>query len=228
MRKFSYAALFALCLSAPIIPQMVSETTYYTSFAANFLFRNNLHEVVPSKLYRSAEMSREDLKDTISKYGIKTVVDLRLNADDADSTGTTEEQATAASGAKYVHIPLSSARADQGDKLLKLLDTFKSAETPVLVHCTSGTHRSGIASALWLLEQEHKPYDVAAEQFSARYGFFEVERKMKALMQGKPTLDILLRQFHADEVDGKATDIRSWLEQAAIAKPIPSPSAPQE
>ncbi len=91
------------------VPQITTETTYFTSYLANTIFRNNLHEVVPNRFYRAAEMSREDLANTIVDRKIRTVIDLRLNEDAPDATGTTEEQTTLESGAVYSHlVPVAS------------------------------------------------------------------------------------------------------------------------
>jgi uncharacterized protein (TIGR01244 family) len=219
MKKSSIAALTAACILLPLAPQMLTDTTYFTSFAANFIFAHNLHSVVPGRFYRSAQMSREALEKTIRTYGIKTVIDLRLDQDEPDAAGQTEAQAAESAGAEYRHVPLSSSRADQKGKLLQLLDIYRDAPQPMLVHCSSGTHRSGIASALWLLDREGEDYEQAAEQFSARYGFFTIERKFKAFVQGKPTLDAVLRQYQEAQKQQPDLSIREWLEKTLAEHP---------
>ncbi len=177
--------------------QMGTESTYFTSYAANAVFRNNFHAVVPGRLYRSAQMPRDELIDTIHKYGIRTVIDLRLNADTPDETGLTEAAAARQAGAAYRHIPFSSSRMDQRGSLLALMATYREAEGPILVHCSSGTHRAGVASAIWLLEQAGRSPTEAAEQLTLKYGFFQPERDLKAYLQGHPTLDRAIRDYAA-------------------------------
>lgn len=177
--------------------QMGTESTYFTSYAANAIFRNNFHAVVPGRLYRSAQMPRDELIDTIRKHGIKTVIDLRLNDDAPDETGFTEAAAARQAGAAYRHIPLSSSRMDQRGSLLALMATYREAKGPILVHCSSGTHRAGVASAIWLLEQAGKSPAEAAGQLTLKYGFFQPERDLKAYFQGRPTLDRAIRDYAA-------------------------------
>lgn len=214
-RRRILIALGIVAIPAMLVaPQMVGETTAVTSYLANTIFANNLHEVVPQKFFRSAEMSRAELKHTIKQHGIKTVIDLRMDQDAPDSTGLSEADAAAAAGAGYVHLPFSSARADQLDQLAKLLEVYDSAPQPILVHCSSGTHRSGVAAALWLLEKEHRGYDEAMLQLTPRYGFFRFERDMKSFFQGAPTLDMIFSRYR--EETGRASaltpiSLKSWI-----------------
>lgn len=201
----------ALVAAIALLPQLFTETTYFTSFAANFFFRSNLHEVVPGRFFRAAEMSREDLAETIKKYGIHTVVDLRLQPDAPDESGKSEQEVAGENGAKYHWIPFSSSKMNQQNKVRELLEVFDTAAPPVLVHCSSGTHRSGLASAIWLLDKEHAPIAKAEEQLSLKYGFFQFERDLKELVQGSPTLDDVLWQY-ADAARGSRQTFREWLE----------------
>lgn len=185
----------ALLLFGAVCYQMGTESTYFTSYTANAIFRNNFHAVVPGRLYRSAQMPRDELIDTIRKHGIKTVIDLRLNDDAPDETGFTEAAAARQAGAAYRHIPFSSSRMDQRRSLLALMATYREAKGPILVHCSSGTHRAGVASAIWLLEQAGKSPAEAAEQLTLKYGFFQLERDLKAYFQGRPTLDRAIRDY---------------------------------
>lgn len=210
MKKLILASLlfFVIAIGA----QAFSETTAFTSFAANFLFKNNLHEIVPNKFFRSAQMNAEDLSKTIKEKNIKTVFDLRLQDDKADPyNGLKEEDVVTNSGAKYVHIPFSSKRANQKDKLLNLINSFKSVETPILVHCSSGTHRSGVAAAIWLITEENVSNDKILEQLSYKYGFFKSERKLKEILQGKPTLDYVIFEFLKN--DPNHHDLERWINE---------------
>ncbi len=235
MTKFRRRIYIAIGLVAVpgllLAPQMVGETTAVTSYLANTLFSNNLHEVVPHKFYRSAEMSRDELQQTVKRYGIKTVLDMRLDKDAPDSTGMTEAEAAKLAGSSYLHLPFSSARADQLPQLAKLLETYDAAALPILVHCSSGTHRSGVASALWLLEKEGKSLDDAMQQLTPRYGFFKFERDLKSYFQGAPTLDHIFAQYRADtdragtngvpSESGKQLSLKEWINEQ-IKKPAPS------
>lgn len=204
--------------------QMGTESTHFTSYAANALFRNNFHEVVPGRLYRSARMPRDELTRTVRKHGIKSVIDLRLTADAPDDTGLTEAQAARRGGAVYRHIPFSSARVNQRESLLRLLAAFNELPRPVLVHCSSGTHRAGVASAIWLLDQESRSPEEAAEQLTMKYGFFQPERDLKAFVQGHPTLDRAIREY-ALSAGRETITFQEWVTSSTLFSPGPPPRA---
>lgn len=195
--------------------QMGGESTYFTSYAANALFRYNFHEVVPGRLYRSAQMPRAELTRTVREHGIKSVIDLRLTADAPDETGLTETEAARRGGAGYRHIPFSSARIDQRKSLLELLLAFDELPRPVLVHCSSGTHRAGVASAVWLLDQEGRPPEDAAGQLTMKYGFFRPERMLKEFVQGRPTLDRVIGEYARVRRESEIR-FRDWASHSAL------------
>lgn len=64
------------------LSQLFGETTAFTSFVSNSIFKNNLHPVVPGELYRSSQMSPEDMHATIRSLGLKSVVDLRFGKEE--------------------------------------------------------------------------------------------------------------------------------------------------
>lgn len=205
----------ALLILSAVGYQMGTESTYFTSYAANAIFRNNFHAVVPGRLYRSAQMPRDELIDTIRANGIKTVIDLRLTGDAPDETGFTEAAAARQAGASYRHIPFSSSRVDQRTSLLALMSAYRELPEPILVHCSSGTHRAGVASAIWLLEQAGKTPEEAAEQLTLKYGFFQPERDLKAYMQGRPTLDRAIRDYAAVRRETKLS-FREWVSSSVL------------
>jgi protein tyrosine phosphatase (PTP) superfamily phosphohydrolase (DUF442 family) len=209
-RRWLLLSLLALLPVVLLGYQMGSDSTYFTRYVANAIFRNNFHEVVPGRLYRSAQMSRDELTQTVRGHRIKSIIDLRLIQDAPDQTGLTEAEAAHRGGAIYRHIPFSSARVDQRKSLLDLLSAFETLPRPVLVHCSSGTHRAGVASAVWLLDQEGRSPVEAAGQLTMKYGFFQPERDLKAFFQGRPTLDRAIREYEI--VRGrKSITFRDWV-----------------
>lgn len=206
-RIFIFALLAVLLVE---LPQVVSETTATTSFLANILFTNNLHAVVPGKLYRSAEMSAVDLEKAVRELNIAAVVDLRADKDEEDDEGVLERDATAKLGISYFHLPLIGSKLPAPESVKQLIDIYDHSTGPVLVHCSSGTHRSGVASAIWLLANGNSSIETAKEQLSPRYGFFRFERAIKSKLQGHPTIDQLIWDY---EAANKATGVsfRDWI-----------------
>lgn len=196
-----------------VSPQLVSETTAVTSLIPNLLFRGNLHEVSPGRFYRAAEMDGVLLKQIVADHKIRSVVDLRLDKDERDSAGRVERDVAAEVGVEYKFFPLPGSRVPSREQVLELVKLFDSLPEPILVHCSSGTHRSGVVSAVWLMVKLGVPLDVAREQLSLKYGFVSIERKLKGLFQGYPTIDHLLAEF---EVSGASRGLgfREWLEKS--------------
>lgn len=216
--RIAVAITVGLILLCAAVYQLIGESTAVTSSLANTLFHNNLHEVVPGRLFRSAQMSRGDLGETIDRHKIRSVIDLRLDEDAPDETGKEEADVAREHGAEYRHIPFSSAKAAQRPSLLALLRAYEELPRPILVHCSSGTHRSGVASALWLLDQEGATPETAAAQLSARYGYFQLERDMKAWWTGRPTLDRILGAF-ASAKKSTGVDLRTWMTESPLLEP---------
>lgn len=178
----------------------------FFAYAYSTTFEHNLHAVEPFRLYRSKEMSSVDLTRTIHELGIKTVIDLRLGGDD-DREG--EPQTVHGAGAKYVHVPFRGSRTDQRESIKLLKEAYAQAEEPILVHCSSGTHRTGVASAIWLMSKGFS-VERALDQLSVRFGYLAVERHFKAIVEGKPLFGELIKMYYrAYKAGGCSFD--SWL-----------------
>lgn len=190
--------------------QLSGETTALTSSLANLIFHNNFHEVVPGKFYRSAEMDSVELKEVLEKYRIKTVIDLRLGM---KKSGEEERELVNLEGAKFFHVAMQGSRIPPISKIEELLKVYDNAETPILVHCSSGTHRSGVASSIWLLDKENSSAEEAMKQLSSKYGFFRWERDLKSFWQGQLTIDNLIWQY-AKARKARKISFREWLASA--------------
>lgn len=185
-RMFSTIALTCLLLVIALLAfQFFTESTAITSLAANLLIRHNFHEVVPGRLYRSGEMSHADLQEILQKNKIGTVVDLRLG----NSHSVKEAELVSSLGLQYHHLRWRGSQMIPADNLAALLHIYDTAPEPILVHCTSGTHRSGVAAALWLLHKLPESERLASEQLALQYGYVGWERRLKTFFSGHRTVD---------------------------------------
>jgi protein tyrosine phosphatase (PTP) superfamily phosphohydrolase (DUF442 family) len=126
-----------------------------------FVINVNFREVVPNKVYRSGQPSPNRLRKWVTKYGIKTVINLRGSSEKEIE----QEQLTADElGVKFVSIYLSGKRLATTSELADLIDALENAETPVLLHCRSGIDRSGMAGALAAMVIGNVDYDEAKWQ----------------------------------------------------------------
>ena len=180
------------------LPQLVTDSTVISSYVAHVMFENNFHAVVPGRVFRSGEMSNESLARLIDENKIATILDLRLSGARPEDTGLTEEDVAKAKGVVYRHIPLQSSRVPEPWRMNCLIEEIQKAQTPVLIHCSSGTHRTGVAAGIWLMLREGGTLNQALDQLNLRYGFLLWERKLKGWWEGKPTLDYLLFQYAKD------------------------------
>lgn len=194
------------------LPQLVSEGTEFTSFVSSVVYNNNFHTVEEGRFYRSAQMSNAELENVIKEKGIKSVIDLRFGKGEPEADGKTEKDAVREAGAAYYHVPLLGSRVPAHRRIEKLLEVYSKAEEPILVHCTSGTHRSGVAATIWLIDKVGKnPEAAAKEQLSLQYGFVGFERDLKGGFQGYPTIDDIVWQY-LDDVKSEPQTFVAWYE----------------
>lgn len=178
------------------IPQLLGDTTAVTSFLPSILFDGNFHTVSEGRFYRSGELPPEALRQKIERFGIKTLINLsRREEEPMTPNGPTERELAHSLGVEYFQIPLNGKRIPSRDRIAPLLKVFDLAPRPILVHCTSGTHRSGVASAIWLLEEENESFEDAKSQLSLRYGYIHLERQLASIFSGKQTIDRLLWEY---------------------------------
>lgn len=193
-----------------IFPEIVTRPSDTMNYLSQELFKHNFYEVVPGKLFRSGEFSPEELQDTIREQGIRSILDLRLDGGDKDKHGILEAEVVAQVGAVYYHLPLKSGRVPSRKTIKQLLAIYEQAPLPLLIHCSSGSHRTGVATALWLIDQAGEDPTTASQALSPRYGNFPNERKLSAFLDGRPTIDSLIWSF-ADDHKRTGETFREWL-----------------
>jgi len=129
---------------------------------------NNFHVVVDQELYRSAQLSPQALEAYIKQFGIKSVVSLRKKRNHAEETITSK---LLASDKDYYHIPMSCRRLPSIESLERLLNIFKHAKKPMLVHCKKGIDRTSEAATLYLYAIKNKSKKEALQQLSRHFGY---------------------------------------------------------
>jgi protein tyrosine phosphatase (PTP) superfamily phosphohydrolase (DUF442 family) len=140
----------------------------FVDHAALRIAWRNFAAVAPGRLYRSNHPLPGPLRAAVARHGIRTVINLRGRREacgaDALSRGT-------AAALNLVHhdAPLESRGAPHRDRLIRLIDLYRTSPEPILVHCKSGADRAGLASGVWLAANGAAP-DVAAAQLSWRFG----------------------------------------------------------
>lgn len=124
-------------------------------------FNNRFVTISKNRFYRSAAMPPEVLKKYLSKYKIKTVIDLRhgnvkdkLNPESITDVELERRALKNLPDVNHIHIPSKQIPNEENlEAFFEVLD--KETSYPVLVHCHHGSGRATIYSAIYRIEYEN-------------------------------------------------------------------------
>lgn len=126
------------------------------------LFTANFRTVRANHLYRSAQMQPAQLDDTLDRYGIKTVLNLR--GESRNGAWFKNERALCASRKiDYESIELDNEEMPHPVSLQRLVVRLEQGPFPILVHCRRGADRTGLASVLYLMIVESASLEAAID-----------------------------------------------------------------
>lgn len=128
----------------------------------------NFAALQPGRLYRSGQMHPGILARTLRKHRIKTVINLR-GPNHREAWYRDEVAATLGAGATQVDIPLSSCVWMSRIQLKTMIKVLETCEYPALVHCSWGSERTGLGSAVSELLRPGSTLADARAQLSPRY-----------------------------------------------------------
>ncbi len=129
----------------------------------------NFHTVTPGEAYRSAQLDKEQLKYYTDKYKIKSILNLR--GKEPDSAWYKDElDVSTARCITHYDIALSALSEPTDKDIEEILQIFKTAPRPILIHCLGGADRSGLAAAIWKRVVDKEPKAVASHQLSLLRG----------------------------------------------------------
>ncbi len=133
---------------------------------------SNFHTVLDGRLYRCGQPSGAALENYIHRHGIHTVINLRGPNNQGEDWFDAEVEAARRCGVDFISINLSASDKPQEQEVRRLVAAFDRSPEPILLHCNSGSDRSGFASACFLLMKTSATPDEARGQLSLRYGHF--------------------------------------------------------
>ncbi len=134
---------------------------------AAYYLTSNIHVVIPGQVYRSAQLAPWQLRLLVRHAGIRSELNLRgLNL--KQPWYQSEIKTAHALGIKHYDVALWKYWQPTRPQFLSLLNILQDAPKPLLLHCASGSDRSGFVSALALL-LEGKSLKVARSQISWLY-----------------------------------------------------------
>ena len=184
-------------------------------------FDNMFSTVVEGRIYRSAQLSEDDLKKYIQEKDIKTILNLRGRGEGRDWYER-EDEIAKKYHVKLRNVGISSNELPRIDKMIPLLDALFHAERPILIHCKRGVDRTGFVSALALAIEKDPPLNVIKKQFSVRYGVFPFYRSVGPYFFSQyerwlgetgetHSKDVLLYWIANDYIDDKG-NLMFWLD----------------
>jgi protein tyrosine phosphatase (PTP) superfamily phosphohydrolase (DUF442 family) len=119
-------------------------------------------EVVEGRVYRSGQPSDDDLREASATLGLATVVNLRGAQPDQpwyiEELKTTQEL-----GLHRLDLRFQTFDWPAREEVRELVRLLDGAREPVLLHCASGVHRSGWASAVARILAGDPPAEARAE-----------------------------------------------------------------
>lgn len=129
----------------------------------------NFAAVLPGELYRSNQPTPSQLASYVQQYGIKTVVNLRGSSEKA-SWYKDEIAAARELGLTHIDFAMSASKELSLDRANQLVAILRDAPKPLLIHCKSGSDRTGLASVIYLNRVASIDESAAERQLSIRFG----------------------------------------------------------
>jgi undecaprenyl-diphosphatase len=168
-------ALFSIfgSLRVRLLLLVLIPTILAGAYIADILVHGNFQPITEGEAYRSGQLNGARLESYLKEYRIKSVLNLR--GDNSGADWYEDEISTCRRlSVRHYDLAMNSTGRPNPDVLEKLIAIFSEAPRPILIHCRSGSDRSGLAAALWKVVVDGEQKDVAQKQLSMRYGHFPV------------------------------------------------------
>jgi tyrosine-protein phosphatase SIW14 len=149
-------------------------------YRAVFDHSRRLRVVEQGVLYRSGCMTREGFVDAVRDLKIKSIINLQDEFPDPalresffDTSTSSEVELCNRLGVRYFFLPpdliprprMDRERPQAIDKFLEIMDNPDNY--PVLVHCKAGLHRTGVMVAVYRMEYQGWPPELALREAKA-------------------------------------------------------------
>ena len=164
LRKLRLAVLVALLLVTVAVSCIYFQSRY---------FGRNDFLVVGGELYRASQPNRLDLLNEIERFHFKSVINLRGENSHAKWY---QQELAACRGEGVVHadVRFSAQQLPRPEEVDKLLADFDTLPKPILIHCKSGSDRTGLAGTIYLIDEKGMKVSEATSALSWHFGHFAI------------------------------------------------------
>jgi hypothetical protein len=132
----------------------------------------NFGVVEPGKVFRCSQPV-SGLGTLIRTRKLASILNLR-GGSSGDPWYVAEVEAARLCAVDFYDFPMSATRRPSRRELLMLIDLFGRCRYPLLIHCKSGSDRTGLASALYRMVVGGTRPEVALGEFTLRHGHVPV------------------------------------------------------
>jgi protein tyrosine/serine phosphatase len=155
--------------------------------------------VESGRLYRSNHPLPWQFAEAARRHGIRSVLNLRGHRTECGSDALGRDAARRL-GLVHADQPFESRGAPHRDRLLRLIELYRTLPQPILIHCKSGADRTGLAAGVWHLIRG-RGAAVAMRELDLRYGHVAAART--------GILDAFFAAYAQAEARG--TSFEDWL-----------------
>ncbi|NIA07022.1 MAG: hypothetical protein GWP14_05210 [Actinobacteria bacterium] len=152
---FNFKVIVGIVVSAAVVAGAV----WYHNYPVH-----HFGTVVEGVLYRSAQPDEDEWKTLHTRYGIKTVFDLRGNKPN-EPWAITERRFCQQNGIAYIKMPVGPTRLTDAQLQQFIEAGADPSRQPILVHCEHGKARTGVLVAAYRIVAQGWSYTSAMADF---------------------------------------------------------------
>jgi len=195
-KKITLFSLIVLALFSSII---------YTYFILT------VHPVIQNTIYRSAQLSENNLQKNINTYQFKSIINLR-GKDLKEKWYQIENKIAQKNNVKLYNVRLSAYKLPVSSEVDALVNILQTAEKPILLHCQAGADRSGMASALALSIGQDASLKEMKKHFSWKY----FTNPFRSQTCGKLFFSAYEHYLHKTVISHSRDNLLSWIKNGYI------------
>jgi protein tyrosine/serine phosphatase len=169
------------------------------------IIRFNFHRI-SDEAFRSSQPTMWQLRRMVTKYGIKTIINLKgANANSA--YWAFEREQCEKLGVRLVDVAIFSRSIPDAARIRRAKEEFESVEYPIWMHCKAGADRAGIYATLYQYFRKHIPIEQTDQLRLWPYGHIR--------HSGAGKIDHYLELYTAYRKEHPAVGLLEWAENIA-------------